>query len=197
MLHFYGAPMSSAGRTHWMLEEVAVPYEYHRVDIRNDVARTAFLQVNPGGKIPFLIDGDVRLAESAAINVYLADAYKPDLVPGDTAGRAYALQWSFWALTNLQPDALAVMHAMIGTAKHSPEEIQAAKARCQRLMDHLDSQLSAKYLVRGMFSVADVNVGSVVNLTLRVNAATAGANTTTWIDTLRARPAYQRAVAGA
>jgi len=193
MIHFYGAPMSSAGRTHWMLEEVGVPYEYHRVNVRDPAAMAEFVKVNPGGKIPYLIDGDVRLAESAAINFYLAETYKPELLPRDPIARVQALQWSFWALTNLQPESLKVMHGMMApTDQRDDDAVKTSKERCQRLLDTLEAQLDT-YLVGGTLSVADINAGSVVNLALRVNAATAGPKTAAWIEGLRARPAYKKA----
>ena len=191
-IQFYGAPMSSAGRTHLMLEEVGVPYEYHRVNIRDEAARAALLAVNPGGKIPFIIDGDVRLAESAAINFYLAEKYKPELMPSALESRARVYMWSFWAMTNLQPEALKFMFhsAMLPAEQRRPEEAESAKARCAGLMDYLEAQLDT-YLVDRTFSVADVIVGSVVNIVLRAGAAPGGPRTNAWMEGLRARPAWQ------
>jgi glutathione S-transferase len=197
MIHFYGAPMSSAGRTHWMLEEVGVPYEYHRVNLRDEASRNELRAINPGGKIPFIVDGDVALAESAAINFYLADRYKPALMPADVGGRARVLQWSFWAMTNLQPRALDVMfHAMMLPAeKRNAETLASAKQTSQALLDHFETEVGT-YLVGDRLSVADVIAGSVVNLALRAGAATGGPKTTAWIEALRARPGYQKAATG-
>lgn len=196
MVHFYGAPMSSAGRTHWMLEEVGVAYEYHRVNLRDDAGRAEFRAINPSGKIPFLIDGDLRMTESAAINFYLADTYKPELIPAGPHGRARALEWSFWAMTNLQGEAIDVMlHSMrLPEAQRSAEALTSAKRTAQALIDYLETRIGA-YVVGDALSVADVNVGSVVNLTLRVGAATAGPKVTAWIEAMRARPGYQKVAA--
>jgi len=187
--------MSSAGRTHWMLEEVGVPYEYHRIDVRNPESHAKLLTVSPAGKIPFIIDGDMRLSESCAINFYLAERYKPELLPTDLRGRAMAHQWAFWAMTNLQPEALKVMFAFMDPTKTKPEELASTKQTVQKLMDHFESQLGT-YLIDDELSVADVIAGSVINLTMRVNAATAGPKTTAWMEALRARPAYQKATTG-
>ena len=195
MIQFYGAPMSSAGRTHLMLEEVGVPYEYHRINIRDAAGLAEIRKVNPGGKVPFIVDGDFRLAESCAINFYLAEKYKPELLPRTLEGRTRSLMWSFWAMTNLQPEALLVMHQMMAPAeKRRPEAEAEARQRVQSLLDYLETELDT-YLVDKTFSVADVNAGSVVNLALRVNAGTAGPRTAAWMEGLRARPAWKKVAA--
>jgi sodium/potassium-transporting ATPase subunit alpha len=74
MIIFYGSPSSSATRSQWLLEELGVPYEYRRVDTRKPRAERGdeLRQVSPMAKVPALVDGDVRIIESAAINLYLA-----------------------------------------------------------------------------------------------------------------------------
>jgi glutathione S-transferase len=65
-----------------MLEELGVPYEYHRVDVRNGGTRTPeFLAIRPGGKLPAIDDDGFRLSESVAITFYLADKYRRELLP--------------------------------------------------------------------------------------------------------------------
>jgi len=95
MIHFFGSPASSAGRTHWLLEELHVPYEYQRVSTRDGQTRTPeFLAMNPSGKIPFLRDGDIKLFESVAINFYLAEKYGAALWASALPERALLYQWS-------------------------------------------------------------------------------------------------------
>jgi glutathione S-transferase len=193
MIQFYGAPMSSAGRAHLMLEEIGVPYEYHRINLRDDAAKAAYRKLNPIGRVPFLVDGDVQLSESCAINFYLAEKYKPEWMPGRLEDRARVYMWSFWAMTNLQPEALAVMFAAM-TPNDPHPELPKKTAAVQKLVDELEAGIDG-YLVGKQFSVADVIAGSVVNLVSRVNAATLGPRTTSWLDGLRARDAWKRVAA--
>ena len=193
MIHFYGAPMSSAGRTHLMLEELGVPYEYHRVNLRDEAAKAEYLKINPGGRIPYIVDGDFAMCESAAINFYLAEKYKPEWLPSDFLVLTRVLEWSFWALTNLQPESVIVMFAAMGRIG-DPDRIALAKARCVSLMEDLERHIG-EFVVGSSFTVADVNVGSVANLVTRVNAAPAGPKTAAWLEMLRARPAWVRVAA--
>src|SRR5690349_7945183 len=104
MITFFGSPMSSAGRTHWMLEEAGVPYEYKNVNVREGQQKTPeLLAANPTGKIPAIVDGELKLGESMAINLYLAEKYAPATMPAEPGHRAKVYEWSFWAATNLQP----------------------------------------------------------------------------------------------
>jgi len=192
MIQFYGAPMSSSGRSRWMLEEVGVPYEYNVVNLHDDDARRRFFEVFKGGKVPYLIDGDVRLFESMAINFYLAEKYKPSLLPSKVEQRALMYQWSFWSITNLQPEALKYMaHSMLLVeGERDPKTMTAAKASCRRYLDQLESGLQGQYLVGDSFSIADLNCASVVNLALRAGVE-AGAKVTDWMSRMRERPAWK------
>jgi glutathione S-transferase len=183
--------MSSAGRTHWMLEEIGVPYEYHRVALRDPAATAEFRKVCPAGKVPFVIDGDVRLYESIAINFYLAERYKPEMWSTDPIERSKLYQWSLWGITNLQPESLKVMFAMMAPAKANAEEVAESKRRCQSLLDHLEPEIG-QYVVGDRFTVADVNLASNVNLALRTDAAKGGPKTVAWMEAMRARPAYEK-----
>ena len=76
-MKLYWAPQTRSGRAIWMLEELGVDYDLELVDIRGEDRSDseAFLATSPMGKVPALEDGDVRMAESAAICLYLADRY--------------------------------------------------------------------------------------------------------------------------
>ena len=194
MIEFYGSPMSSAGRTHIMLEETGVPYHMHVVNTRDPAALAAFRRdVFAGGKIPYLIDGDVTLFESIAINFYLAERYRPEMWADTPGVRAQIYQWSLWAITNLQPEALRAMSAAMGRGGASPDEVAAAKQAAQRYVDQLEPALASGFLVGGRYTVADLNVASIVNVSERAKAAALGPHARTWLDGFRARPAFRKA----
>jgi len=196
MIELYGSSMSSSGRTRWMLEEVGLPYEYKRIDARNGQTKSEeYLRIFPGGKVPALRDGDLVLGESMAINFYLAEKYKPELVPSNLVERAQAYQWSFWAITNLQPDLVTVMvDGMRPPGQQKPEAVASAKARLQPLLAFLEHSLVGRqYLLGNRFTVADVNAASVVNLARQTGLLATLPNAGAWMERLAARPAYQRA----
>ena len=113
MITLYHHPFSRAAGTLWALEEVGQPYELAFVDIMKGGQKAPeILAINPMGKLPTLTDGDVVVAEAAAIALYLADRYSSGtLAPAlDDPRRGSYLRWSFYAPSVIEPGATAKLN---------------------------------------------------------------------------------------
>ena len=84
-------------RVRWTLQELAVDFEAIPVNMLAAEHRSpAFLKINPAGKLPVLVDGDMVLTESIAIVLYLAEKYRDKgLIPIDLQQRAQLMRWSY------------------------------------------------------------------------------------------------------
>ena len=82
-MKLYGHPNFRATRALWALEEVQAEYEYVHLDLETGQGRSdSYLALNPAGKVPTLVDGDLVITESAAICLYLGDKFpESGLVP--------------------------------------------------------------------------------------------------------------------
>ena len=91
-------------RVRWTLQELGVDFAPVRVNLlAGEHQRPEFLKINPTGKIPVLIDGDVVLTESVAIVLYLAEKYSDKgLIPTDLKERAQVNRWLLFAATELE-----------------------------------------------------------------------------------------------
>lgn len=191
MLTIYGTKRSSGYRCHWLLAELGVEYETKSVDIGGGENKgEAFLKMNPNGKIPVLVDGDFVLFESFAINSYLAEKHRPELLGATVEQRALVNQWNCWALANL---ADPYMTLIIQHYRKTPDndDTAAAQAAIARFLPILNQVLEGKdYLVANTFTVADINVSSMVN-----DQETSGidlspyTNIVRWTKMLNERPA--------
>ena len=99
----FGISSSRAIRAIWGIEETGIDYEHVPVSYGADSKGSDYLSVNPNGRIPALIDGDLHLFESMAINLYLAKRYGGALYPSTPEDEARALQWSVWAISEIEP----------------------------------------------------------------------------------------------
>ncbi len=105
MKHYFH-PMSRAVTTHWMLKELDVEHEQVLIDFpAGETAAPEFRSINPMGKIPTLVDGDVVVTEAAAICAYLADKYpeKGFAPPIDSPQRGAYYRYLFYPGTVLEP----------------------------------------------------------------------------------------------
>ena len=192
MIKLYGVPRSRTMRALWMLEELQVPYENIPVSFLGDSRKPEYLKINPNGHIPALQDGDLTLFESLAINLYLARKYDKGLWPKTTEGEAKAFQWSIWAMTELEEPLLtALMHRVFLPAEQrDAKKADDAAERVKTPLKVLDGQLTGDYLAGKDFTVADLNVASVLSLGLAAKFDFgAYPNVQQWLSRCVSRPA--------
>ena len=197
MITIYGIASSQASRCLWMLEELGLPYQRVPIDHRQDEhLREEYSRINPNQHVPTLVDGELVLWESMAINLYLAQRYDGGLKPRSDEALGLAMQWSFWAVTEaLQPLQTALRHRhMFPPAQRNAAVAEAAEAAAQKPLRVLEGALAGRtYLLEERFTVADLNLASVLNWT-------AGGQVDLgpfprigqWLDRCRDRPAWRK-----
>ena len=195
MIKIYGSAKSSAGRCIFCLEEVGVPYEIINLDFKTKEHKSpAFLAINPNGKIPALIDGKTTLFESMAINFYLADKYKPDLMGVNPEERAISYQWSFWAMSELQDPIIQVFiqKVFVPEDKRSQKIIDENMEKIPGLLTILDTALKNKTFLNGKaFTLADLNTQTVVSIAPHLGINISGyKNIDSWMKAISDRPAF-------
>ena len=195
----YGVSASRALRSIWAAEEVGIDFEHVPTHFFEDSKTSEYLAVNPNGRIPALVDGDLTLFESMAINLYLAKHYGGALYPDDPADEARANQWSVWAISEIEPLQMQIVIQKIFTPKNERKEHVIANATegLQRPLKVLDEALSDRsYLLGDDFTIADLNVAGVMHLLKMVGFNfSAHRNVSRWLDACYARPSLARAQA--
>jgi len=195
----YGVSSSRAIRSIWAIEEVGVEYEHIPTHFIGDSKQPEYLAINPNGRVPALVDGDLVLFESMAINLHLASAYGGDLFPRDAADQARANQWSVWAISEVEPLQMQIVVEKFFTPdeRRDPKAVERASKGLQRPLAVLDAALSDRaYLLGGDFSIADLNVAAVMLLLQLVEFDYANhTNVKRWSEECYARPSLARAQA--
>jgi len=147
-------------RVRWTLQELGVDFDAATVNlIAGEHRQPAFLKINPAGKIPALVDGDVVLTESVAIVLYLADKY-PDkkLVPADLEQRAQLNRWLMFTATELeQPLWRITRHTnLYPEDKRLPGDVALAREEFTAMAGVLDEHMRGRQFVTGnTVTVAD------------------------------------------
>jgi glutathione S-transferase len=178
---------------------VDADYELVKTHFMGDSKKPDYLALNPNGRIPTLVDGDLVLFESMAINLYLAKKYGGELYPRDEAQEALTNQWTLWGMTELEPLFMQlVLHkVMLPEGQRDPARVVAAESELLRPLAVLDSHLTKRdYLLGGGFGIADLNLAGAVMLSgFASYDISAFANVTRWLAACSSRPAMARAQA--
>jgi len=162
MLALYYFPGNASLLPHMMLREIGVEFELRLVDRdRNAQKSPDYLRLNPNGRIPVLVDGDLVLFETAAIALHLADKFpQAGLAPAfGTRERAEFYKWMIHLTNTPQAEYRAWFYPYehVSDEAAAPSVKQAAERRLNRMFDVISEQLGDKtWLLGDRFSAADL-----------------------------------------
>jgi glutathione S-transferase len=152
-MKLYGFGPTRSLRALWGLKELDANFEFVSVNLLvGDHRRPDFLRLNPAGKVPVLVDGDLVLTESAAIVMYLADKYRDKgLLPANLKERAQAYRWIMFAVTELeQPLWRITRHTFLyPEAKRLPQDIILAREEFVAMAAILDRHMEGRQFIVG------------------------------------------------
>ena len=200
MITLYHCVSARSFRPLWLMEEMGLSYELHMLPFPPRVLQRSYLEENPLGTVPLLIDGETRMSESAAMCEYLAVRYGPTPlnVSADEADfGAYLNFLHFGEATLTFPQTLVLRYQHFESAERlQPQVVEDyAKWFLARLRT-LEPRLQAhEFLCADRFTAADVSVGYALLLAqhLALNERFTPAVAAYW-QRLQARDAYQRAL---
>ena len=201
-LHLHHCVSARSFRPLWMLEELQLPYQLHILPFPPRALARSFLELNPLGTVPLLVQGDVRMTESAAICQYLAATHPDaglDVAPTHPAYGAY-LNWLHMSDATLTfPQTLVLRYGRFETAERQQPQVVEDYSRwfLARLRAVEAAVAHNEYLCAGRFTAADVAVGYALLLAQHLGlAAQCGPATQAYWLRLQERPGYQRAMTG-
>lgn len=197
-LKLYFSPRTRATRPRWLLEELGVSYELVRLDMKaGDHKKPEYLAVHPLGSVPALADGDIKIFESAAICLYLADKFADKGLapaPGTPLRGAY-YQWIVFAVTTLEPPVGEyASHALfLPPEKRDPVRAEKARENLEKIYAVLAGALQGNPFLTGKFSAADVMIASILNWARSMKLLDEQPVLLDYVNRLVARPAAARA----
>jgi GSH-dependent disulfide-bond oxidoreductase len=161
MIDLYTWTTPNGRKVSILLEELAVPYTAHAIDIsKNDQFAPDFLKIAPNNRIPAIVDHDtgIQMMESGAIMLYLADKYQKFQCEGDEYWRM--IEWLMWQMGGLGP-MLGQTHHFLKYNKGKSEYAEERYAtEAKRLYRVLNTRLAGRDYIagagRGMYSIADM-----------------------------------------
>ncbi|NSL56465.1 glutathione S-transferase family protein [Uliginosibacterium aquaticum] len=219
MITVHHLEMSRSQRILWLLEELGLPYELviHARDPATRLAPPELRKIHPLGKSPVIQDGDLVIAESGAILEYLAEVHgvqaKAELAGlepkrGSAAGRECRF-WMHYAEGSLMN--WLVMKLVFTTIPRQPMPFfvrPIARGLCNKVIEKLiepnleratafiDEHLASHTWFAGQaISLADFQMCFALEaLSSRSTTARHAPHIKAWLERVRARPAYQRAI---
>ncbi|HTR86826.1 MAG TPA: glutathione S-transferase family protein [Reyranella sp.] len=198
-IKIYGPAASRAARALWIVHELGIPFEHVPMEMKA-LKSPEYLAVNPNGKVPALVDGDFKLFESMAINLYLAAKHGKDgFYPSSLEDQAICLQWSFWGMTEVEKPLLTILIDMFMTPpdKRKPEAVAEAQKALPKPFAVLNGALEGReYLLGSTFTVADLNLASICSWSKPIKFDYGPfPNVGKWLDRCLSRSAYKAAKA--
>ena len=196
----WGAGTARTLRPIWMAEELGLDYALHPIGPRTGETQTAkFTAMTRKQKVPFMVDGEVKLSESVAICRYLQAAYPSEKMPAppDMAAQAKADEWCCYIYGEIDETALYVIRRhgdLTDIYGAAPEVVKATEAYLKRHFAVLEAHLKThETLTACGFDVADILLVSCLDWAvfygLELPPAVQG-----YLGRMSQRPAYQKSM---
>src|SRR5438445_2308175 len=202
-LHYWTTP--NGHKITMFLEETGLPYRITPVNIgKGDQFKPEFLAISPNNRIPAIVDENpkdggapISVFESGAILLYLAEK-TGKFIPSDIRGRVEVLQWLFWQMGGLGPMAGQNHHFGTYAAEKIPYAIDRYRNETNRLYGVLNKRLADRPFIAGDYSIADMaSYPWIVPYKNQEQNIDDFPHLKRWLETIRARPATERAHAKA
>jgi glutathione S-transferase len=155
-------------RAHWILHELGLEYESHPIGSRTGETQTPeFTKLNPREKIPLLQDGELTVAESAAIVTYLGETYGRSfglIPPAASPERAAYFEWCFFTMMELDAHTIYVIrkHTVLSELYgEAPNAVRTAREGFEKQVRVADRKLAS----RGPFILGEAFTGADILLT--------------------------------
>jgi glutathione S-transferase len=146
-LHYF--PSNANAAPHMVLEELGQDYELELVDRAGNAQKSRdYLKINPNGRIPTLVDGDLVLFEASAIVLHLVDQHpEAGLAPKvGTPARAKFYQWMTFLTNSLQEELMIWQYPerLAGTDAAASDIVKrGAEKRAEAYLDVIEQHLKA------------------------------------------------------
>jgi glutathione S-transferase len=200
MITLYHCDAARSFRPLWMLEELRLAYELKMLPFPPRVLAKDYLALNPLGTIPYLIDGDTRMTESAGICHYLGIKYGPTplMVSPDEPAYGAFLNWMYFSDATLTfPQTLVLRYSELEPEERRSPQVATdyAKWFFGRLRAVEAATAKAGTLCANRFTAADLVIGYALRLASNIGLARDfGPNVAAYWDRLQQRDGYKRAV---
>lgn len=194
MIKLYYASGTRANKCRWTLEELGLPYELVRIDMKKGEHKAeAYRKIHPLGLIPALDDNGQVILESNAIILYLAE--RGLAPPPERRGPYY--QWCVYVQGTLEPHVLRYFRHTTLLPEDQRREDAATQAQkdAREALGPVESALSAAPFLLGEFSAADVIMGSMLAWCEGLGLLDGFPHCQSYVKRLKERPARQRSYA--
>lgn len=192
-MKLFWAPQTRSQRAIWMLEEAGIDYDMEHIPIASPERTDSdeFRDASPMGKVPAIVDGDVQMAESAAICIYVADRYcSGTLAPAiDDVQRGKYLYWMLYTPAVIEP---SMSEKFNGTETN---RYRSGWGDFDLMIETLNNALDDRDWILGeQFTAADVMLGSSAVFMRQFEMLPETKNLGAYADRCLARPAHIRAM---
>jgi len=199
-MKIWGAGTARSFRPIWVAEELGLDYELNPIGPRTGETKTPeYKALTRKQKIPFLVDGDIRLSESVAICRYLINAYPSAELsaPKSVKESAKEDEWCCYVYGEIDETSLYVMRRHQDLAEiygASEQVVKSAAAYAAFHFGVLDEHLSKQdYLMDRGFSLPDILLVSCIDWAMFYNVGVPN-SLQAYRSRIAQRPAYQRAM---